>query len=372
MTQSEHKKKIMLVITKSNWGGAQKYVYDIATSLNNDPTFDVVVLAGGTGEMVKRLKEKKVRIVEIPNLIRDVSVMKDIKSFFWLLSTIRKERPDVLHLNSSKAGGIGSLAGRLLFVNNIIFTSHAWAFNEERPSYQKFIIRILSMVIVFLSHTTICVSEKTKESLRAPKWLARKCVIVHNGIAPVDFKEPGAFFKDRKIVKKEKIGIVSIGELHKSKGFDLALNYLAHLKHISWEWHIIGEGEEREKLARQIELLELRNRVFLHGHIVDASRYITSFDLFLIPSRTEALGYVAIEAMQTRLPIFASNAGGLPEVLGNDPGSMMVNIKSRDTIHSLQTLLLHLPTIADEERVAVRQQFSLETMMGHLKNLYLL
>jgi glycosyltransferase involved in cell wall biosynthesis len=372
MQTATRPQKIMLVITKSNWGGAQKYVYDIATSLNKDHGFEVTVLAGGNGEMVRRLKEKKVRVIEIPDLVRDVSITKDLKSLFWLFSTIRKEHPDVLHLNSSKAGSMGSFIGRLLGIKKIIFTSHGWAFNEERPSYQKYIIRMASMLIVLLSDKTICVSEKTKESLRAPLWLLRSCVVIHNGIPPIDFKESGAFFKDHNIVKKEKIAILSIGELHKSKGFDLALNYLAYLKHLSWEWHIVGEGEEREALTRKIALLELGERVFLHGHVVDASRYITSFDLFLLPSRTEALAYVAIEAIQTKLPIFASNAGGLPEVLGNDPGSMLINIRSNDTVHALQTLLLHLPVIQDAERAEIRNHFSLETMMEHLKKLYLL
>src|SRR3990167_2305563 len=107
-------KKILFVITKSNWGGAQRYVYDLATALHKGQ-FEVVVAFGGTGEagahpglLAERLKEVGVRTIFIESFTRDIGIFRDVSAFFELLRVIKKERPDVLHLNSSKAGGIGS------------------------------------------------------------------------------------------------------------------------------------------------------------------------------------------------------------------------------------------------------------------------
>lgn len=363
--------KIMLVITKSNWGGAQKYVHDIACELHKDEGLSVSVLAGGNGDMVKRLKENHVRVIEIPNLIRDISLTRDIKSFLWLVSLFRKERPDVIHLNSSKIGVVGALAGRIAGIQKIVFTAHGWAFNEERPFYQKVLFRLIYILTVWLSHTTIFVSESTRNQLKLPSFLDTKGVVVHNGIPPLTFATQNAFFEERNITKKEHVSIVSIGELHTVKGFDLVVNYLSQLKNLSWEWHVLGEGQERVNLEKQIKEYGLEDRVFLHGHTVNAATYLTSFDLFLLPSRSEALAYVALEALQTNLPAVVSNVGGLPEVFTKDKGTIFIDIRNAQTVEVLRNILSHdVQKVADSERLALREEFSLEHMFEKTKKVY--
>lgn len=361
----------MLVITKSNWGGAQKYVYDIACELHKEKIYEVSVLAGGNGDMVKRLKEAGVRVIEIPNLIRDISVAKDIKSFLWLISLLKKERPDVIHLNSSKIGIVGALAGRIAGIKRIVFTAHGWAFNEERPSYQKIIFRAIYLLTVWLSHITIFVSENTNKQLRAPSWFDKKSIVVHNGLPALVFANPGDFFTERNIHKQQKVSLVSIGELHSVKGFDLALTYFAQLTDLSWEWHILGEGQERARLEKQIKDLGLQERVFLHGHTKNAATYLTSFDIFLLPSRSEALSYVALEALQTNLPIVVSAVGGLPEIFEHDTGSTLINIRDTKTIDTLRDILSHPVTQVDpDSRTKLREAFSLEAMYEKTKKVY--
>ena len=98
--------KILIAITKSNFGGAQRYVYDIATSLAKH--HDVSVLCGGSGLLVEKLSAEHVRTISIPELGRDVSMKKDISVFFRILKILKYEKPDALILNSSKIGGVGS------------------------------------------------------------------------------------------------------------------------------------------------------------------------------------------------------------------------------------------------------------------------
>lgn len=111
------KKKVFICITKSNWGGAQKYVFDIATSINRE-LFDISVLLGGNGELKKRLEEKNIKIIELENSQRDIKTKKDFGLFFELYKIFKKEKPDIIHLNSSKMGFIGALA---VFVLNLYF-----------------------------------------------------------------------------------------------------------------------------------------------------------------------------------------------------------------------------------------------------------
>ncbi len=64
------KKKLFICITKSNWGGAQKYVFDIATGVPKD-TYDVTVLLGGDGELKKRLEEAGIKVMMLQNSQRN-------------------------------------------------------------------------------------------------------------------------------------------------------------------------------------------------------------------------------------------------------------------------------------------------------------
>src|SRR5688572_22606349 len=115
------KKKILYIITKSNWGGAQKYVHDLATGLPKEQ-FDVAVAFGhaspeatqakrGTGSLKERLDVAGIRTISIPRLGRDIQLIDESAVFFSLVKLIRNEKPDVIHLNSPKIGGLGALAG---------------------------------------------------------------------------------------------------------------------------------------------------------------------------------------------------------------------------------------------------------------------
>jgi glycosyltransferase involved in cell wall biosynthesis len=150
------RKKILFLITKSNWGGAQRYVYDLVSTLDRT-VYEPVVVLGGNGELVEKLHAAGIRTITLQSAQRDISIRKELQFFRELFSIVHREKPDVFHVNSSKAGGIGCFVGRLLGIKRVVFTAHGWAFNEDRPWWQKYIIKYLHWLTVLLSHTTIAV-----------------------------------------------------------------------------------------------------------------------------------------------------------------------------------------------------------------------
>ena len=86
------KKKILYVITKSNWGGAQRYVFDLVTTLPRDQ-YEVVVACGGGGPLVSRLTEAKIRVIPVPFLVRDINFIKEIFSLISLWRIFRASCP---------------------------------------------------------------------------------------------------------------------------------------------------------------------------------------------------------------------------------------------------------------------------------------
>ncbi len=360
----------MIAVTKSNWGGAQRYVYDIAKHFANEKSYDVVVVAGGSGDLLAKLESEGIRTISLSSFQRDVSLVKEVKASFLLLKTLLKEKPDILHLNSSKIGLFGAILGRIARTQHIIFTAHAWPFNEARPRYQKYIFRFLGMLTVLFAHRTVAVSDSVIKSLRAPKYITRKMKCVYTGIDEPKLFDRGYFFEKYALEKKEGVAIASIGELHVSKGLDRALIALAQCKHLKWTYHIMGTGEKKAYLEDLTKKLGIEDRVIMHGFVENASLYLNSFDLFLFPSRTEALGYVAIEALYSRLPIIASNAGGIPEVLFDDPYTKLIDCNDGKAFkEALLSALKKLPVV-DETNRPGKLRFQPKFMFTALKKIY--
>ena len=106
------KKRILYIITKSVWGGAQKYVYDLATHLPPEQ-FDIHVALGGNGQLSQKLDEAHIAVHTIPSFQKSINPLKEVFAFFELLRLLFTLKPDIIHTNSSKAGALGGLAARI-------------------------------------------------------------------------------------------------------------------------------------------------------------------------------------------------------------------------------------------------------------------
>ncbi|MEK7062929.1 MAG: glycosyltransferase, partial [Patescibacteria group bacterium] len=119
-----NKNKVLFVITKgSPFGGAQRYVYDLA--VNAPEEFETVVACGIGSDLPDALTEKGIKVIKIENLQREVEAGKDWKVFWELIKIIKKEKPNIVHLNSSKIGFLGTFA--VLYLN-ILSLFRVWNF----------------------------------------------------------------------------------------------------------------------------------------------------------------------------------------------------------------------------------------------------
>lgn len=327
-------KHILYVITKSNWGGAQSYVHSLATGFR-DMGADVAVALGGTGApgsapglLATRLTDAGIRIVQLPSLARNLSLVHELRAFRNLISLIQAERPDVLHLNSSKAGALGALAGRLAGVPYIVFTAHGWPHRERWSFLMACFVRLSSWLTVLLADQVIAVSAcdyRTSPVI----FSRRKIAVVRNGIAPFPL-QPRVAARHALIARAPRLRdsvpwLLMLAELHVNKGIDTAIGMLAQLSGFPGAALVVlGEGEEREALEREARSLGVSDRVFLLGFVPDARAYLTAADLFLMPSRKEGLPMALLEAGYAGVPVIASTVGGIPEiVLANETGLLV-------------------------------------------------
>ncbi len=372
--------KILYIITKSNWGGAQRHVFDLATYFK-DKGHDVVVALGGEGILNDRLIERGVRTLSIKSMKRDVGIIEDSASFGAISRIIHGEKPDIIHLHSSKAGGLGALAGRLLRVKKIIYTIHGSAMNEDRPWYQKISIAFFTWMTMLLSTHVITISEKELGQSQMFPLVSKKLRMVYLGITPPKFlseKDARAFMQSKTtetIDKKVVIGIIA--ELHTNKGLIYAINALEKvlMRFPDTFLYIIGEGEQRSYLESLIKEKKLEHRIILVGYVDNASQYLKGFNIFLLSSVKEGLPYTLIEAGYASLPVVATTVGGIAEIIEDMKSGILVQSKkSTEIAHAIEFFLEHKPVQKEYGkalRTKVSDIFTIGRMLTATENIYL-
>ncbi len=381
-------KKVLYIITKSNFGGAQRYVLDLATGLSKRGYETVVALGGsggnnaGPGGLDNKLRDAGVRTILIKTFMRDISIRREIGAFLELFRVIKKEHPDIVHLNSSKAGGIGALASRLAGVRQIVFTVHGWPFKEERKGYQKLAIYLLSWITMLLCHKVIVVSNDDRE--RAPKlWVAHKLELIHNGLAQISYRDRNearqVIFGTAAVTEKN-LAVGCIAELHKNKGLHYALGAIADVKKQASDANhpvvlgIIGEGEERKNLENEVRQMGLVDSVFFAGYHDDAPTLLSAFDLFLLPSLKEGLPYALLEAGSVGLPVIATNVGGAVDVITDmETGILIRPSEIKEISYALRFFVQNPDKILEfggklKRRIA--EEFSLKKMLVKTIEIY--
>ncbi len=368
------KPKILYLITKGVWGGAQRYVFDLASAMK-EAECEVVVASGQPGELNRRLEEAGIRSITLPGLSRDISFLREIRAFFALVSLLKKERPQVLHVNSSKAGLLGTLAGRVVGVRRIIFSSHGWSFNEARPKWERVIFYALHTLTIMLSHETVCVSEAVRKDI-ASRWTRRKLRVVRNGLTCTTLLDRASARAATVPEKTSAFWFGIVAELHKTKRIDVAVEALARItnKHPEAIVVVFGEGEERADLETLISEKNMKDRVFLPGFVKDGPAHLSAFDVLLLPSRTEALGYAVLEAGCARLPVIASNVGGLPEVIEDGMSGILLppgNVEAlTDAMRECIQNREKADALGEHLHARVIRDFSLERMVKETYALY--
>lgn len=361
-------KKILYIITQSDFGGAQRYVFDLATRLSGE--FEVVVAAGkdGNAELFNNLRKsdfRKIKIIRLKHLSRAINPWHDLLAFFEIRNLIKKELPDIIHLNSTKAGIIGSLASRFVFWNSrresalrhalsratpfVIYTAHGWVFNEPLNYFKKKLYFWLEKFTAKYKNKIICVSEYDKQVALKNNFPPEKLIAIYNGI---DFNNLNFLPKDKakeilfskihnsKLIIHNSTIIGSIANLYPAKGIEYLIeaakiiikrndtregvtspnNSLTAVipKTYNLKFIVIGEGEERPKLEALIKKYYLENNFFLLGHIPNASQYLKAFDIFVLPSVKEGLPYALLEAASAEIPVIATRVGGVPEIFSTN------------------------------------------------------
>ena len=306
---------MLLLVTLAEVGGAQSYVASLLPALVG--RFDVTVAAHGEGPLRDAAAAAGARFVPLANVRRAVSPLRDLAGLVELIRLLRRERPDILHANSSKAGVLGRLAAALTGVPIRIFTAHGWAFAAHSGLAAR-VYRAADRLMLPLTTATICVSEREREAGLA----ARTCdddatVVIPNAV------DVGA--APRSVSTRQPPLLVTVGRLKAPKDFPTFVRALGRLPAGSFEAMIVGDGPDRPRLEEEIRSGGLSGAVQLARERHDVPRLLAAADVFVLASRSEGHPVSVLEAMAAGLPVVASRVGGVPEQVVDGETGLLVD-----------------------------------------------
>ncbi|MBY0538469.1 glycosyltransferase [Patescibacteria group bacterium] len=377
--QNKAKIKVLFLITKSNFGGAQRYVYDLALNLDKSK-FESVVALGGNGALLTMLQNANVHTITLREMQNSTSLKQAWRSYTELLQTLKSEKPDVLHLNSSIAGLVGAVAGRFARVPNIIFTAHGWAFNEDRPRWQRLIIKFFHYVTVLLSDRTIAVSNAIVSQMNWP-GAQEKMKVINPG------RTIGAMY-DRNEARTKLIDfypqlaafvssywVTCVAELHPVKRHSVLIDAFAQRLQTepNQSLVLIGEGKMFSELEKLIFERKLTDKIFLLGNVVDAARFLKAFDMFVLVSKSESYGYVLHEAGLAGVPIIATNVGGIPDIITHPHEGLLIPPDSTNNLVQALSETYKGKTLATERAQTLQTKLESRTvakMTRQIESLY--
>lgn len=357
--------KVLEVINSLKIGGAEILLsnFVIEAKKNNQHTVDVCTLyAANDANNIEEIKKKNVGIWSL-----DLKNKYTLSSVGKIKKIIEREKYDIVHVHLFPASAVVALSS-LFLPNHIryILTEHS-TFNRRRSIK---IFKILDNFIYRRYLKIICISKSVQNSLTkwAPK-VKKKIEIIPNGI-PLD-----SIYNDNPSIKK--YDVLFVGRLIQQKGIDFLLEAVSILqkkyKKII-QVAIVGDGPLKKELIKMCEELKIKDSVEFLGFQRNVDQIMRSSRVLVLPSRCEGFGLVLLEAMKNKLPIVATNVGGIPEIITNGHEGILVPKENPEILaHSINRILensqLRSQLIQNAYK-KVQDQYSIEKYAHNMFNLY--
>lgn len=305
--------RIIYTITKSEIGGAQVHVADLAKHMKAEG-HAVAIMAFPGGWLENEATKLGVRFYPNQYFANSFNPFKIRKAKSLIKRICDEFRPDLVHCHSSFAG----ILTRLVVRGKIktIFTAHSWAFTDGASMFRKIIASISERQVSKWTDKIICVSEYDKQlALRYKIADEKKFITIYNGVSN----------NPHESISKANV-LVANGRLAYPKNYLLLLEAYK-LSGIDMKLEIISDGPDRPAIESKVMELGLAGRVSLLG---DMSREAVQDKLskskaFVLISKHEGFPLAILEAMAASLPVVASSVGGIPEEVDVSCGILVKN-----------------------------------------------
>jgi len=368
-------KKVAQLVTLSEMGGAQKHVLLLSRELKNQG-YDVTVFTSAGGKLIEKVKESDMQVVLVPDMVREINLVKDIKAVFNLYRIFKSGKFDIVHCHSSKAGILGRTAAKLAGVRKIIYTAHGFVFNEPMGKIKRFIYINIEKIGAKFGDKIIAVSKKDCDSAIERNLVKNnKLLFIPNAIPEISsesLRNVNELKLELQIPETEFV-IGTISNFYETKGHVYLIEAAKKLYDEGYKFKTVFAGEG-PKMNDMMELSkDYRDIVYL-GYREDNYDIMNVMDLFVLPSIKEGMPYVILEAMSLGKPVLCTKVGALIDMISDGINGYIVEPQKSDLIYDKLKWILNnrdkLKDIGKSGKTYVSENFSMAKFTESVINVY--
>lgn len=379
-------KKIIRIIARLNIGGPAIHTVLLSSELNKRGYKDILVCGkvnDSEGDMMYLAGENNVAPVIISDLGREISPVKDFKSFVSLFSLMKREKPDIVHTHTAKAGTLGRLAAICAGVPIKVHTFHGHVFDGYFNPMKARVFLAIEKFLALFTDRVITVSELVKDEIVNKLKVTKdsKCMVVPLGFELDKFleceKNKGVFRKELNVSAGTLlIGIIGRLVPIKNHGMFLAAakNIIDKNKDADIKFVIIGDGECASGLKERVRQSGLDKNVIFTGWKRDLASIYADLDVVALTSLNEGTPVSIIEALACARPVIATDVGGVKDIITHgENGYLTKSNDAKDFSDKLSDLLKDKEKRAlfgANGRESVRMRYSKERLVSDIESLY--
>ena len=363
--------KILHLIGGGEIGGAEQHVLTLLEGINSS-SFALAVGCLVDGPFAQLTESK-----HLPTLRFPMKHPLDLTPLPKLIEKIRQEGFSLIHTHGSRANLLGRLAGRRLKLP-VVSTVHS-SLKQDYLSPQAALLALaLDRLTLPMTSGVITVSEALAQEVA--RRGAKNIRTIYNGVhslpelaAEEERARLRIHFRQKWQIPEDALVLGSVARLHPTKGLNTLLTAAQTLQSQYPKLHvlIIGEGPLRSALEEQAKGYNLAYT--FPGYLPQAYLALPAMDIFVLPSVSEGMGLVLLEAMQAHLPLVATAVGGIPEVIRPSRDGLLIPSQQPQELAQALEKLLRGPSLAQAlvHSGAKRwQDFSLQEMLRQTENFY--
>lgn len=334
------------------------------------------------GSMTYLAEQHGIEPVVLEGMGREISLVDDLRTLWRLYKYFRAERPDIVETHTAKAGTVGRIAALMAGVPTRIHFFHGHVLFGYFGRFKSWTFKMIEKILACSTHRIIACSEKVRQDLIlfnvAPP---EKIVTIPYGFYLDKFQQaaqsPGTIRKELGIATETKlVGIVA--RLVPIKGhhvfLDAAKKLVENEPDLDVKFLIVGDGELREQVQKQVEALDLQEKVILLSWRQDVEKAYADLDLLALTSFNEGLPLVIIEAMAARKPVVATNVGGVPEMVIDGETGFVVPIGDSDGLGEKMAVVLKNPDLMEAMGKKAQElslsRYGIQRLVSDLDSLY--
>ena len=357
--------RVLRVIARLNVGGPALHATLLTERL--DPSRYASTLVAGTegedeGDYLELRRMTLSSFIRLPELGREIRSGQDLWALAKLVGIIRRQRPDIVHTHTAKAGALGRLAAWICRVPVVVHTYHGHVFQGYfSPTATRIFIRI-ERWLARRSSALVTVTERVRRDVLAlgigrPEDVVVVPLGLDLGALRVAEQQAGALRAELNLPAHARlVGIVArLVPIKAHETFLRAADVIRRAEPDTW-FVIVGDGERRDELVAMAQALGLQDRIRFLGWRSDLDRLYADLDVVVLTSRNEGSPVALIEAMAAARPVVSTRAGGVEDVVTDEQTGLLSDVDDVAGIAARVLRVLRDPALASALGAAGRRR----------------